>query len=87
MYAGPTSFSDATLDDLLQRGRASFDQVERKQIYHQFEERLLELAPVAFMNWREQGFAGQEYVRGFQMITGVMGNISEIAYVHTWLDR
>ncbi len=87
MYAGPTSFSDETLDDLLLRGRASFDQVERKEIYHQFEERLLELAPVAFMNWREQGFAGQDYVRGFQMIPGVMGNISEIAYEHTWLDR
>lgn len=86
-YAGPTGFSDTEIDSLLNAARQTFDQGERRDYYHRLEERLLELVPIVFINWREQGYAAAEYVKGFEFIPGVMGLLSEIAYESVWLAR
>lgn len=86
-YAGPTGFSDETVDRLLGAARQTFDQAERKELYHQLETRLLELVPIVFLNWREQGYAAATTVQGFEFIPGAMGLLSEIAYEGVWLGN
>ncbi|HXX39874.1 MAG TPA: ABC transporter substrate-binding protein [bacterium] len=60
------NFSDGQIDRLLEEARQAPDLSKRKQLYAQFETRALELSPLIFLTWREQGYAGKKSVRGFQ---------------------
>ncbi|MFD2238248.1 ABC transporter substrate-binding protein [Aureimonas populi] len=58
-------FSDPEIDALLDEGRATVDADERAEIYSRFVDRALELAPIIFLNWRDQSYAVSESVSGF----------------------
>jgi peptide/nickel transport system substrate-binding protein len=86
-YAKPVGFRNDTLDRLLREGRASIDQAQRKRIYHQFEERLLTIAPWTFLTWRVQGDAAVKAVQGYQQLPGWMAFDSLVFLRYVWLER
>ena len=59
------NFSDAELDRLLEEGRRVSDQEERRAIYLEAQERILELAPHVFLFHSSQYEAHRENVKGF----------------------
>ena len=65
-------FSDDTLNDLMDRGRAEIDPAKRKAIYDEWQAKALELAPIVGINWRAQGYATQAAVKGFANIPGFL---------------
>lgn len=59
-------FSDAEVDRLLEQGRQVSDQEERREIYLQAQERILELAPHVFLFHSSQYEALRTNVLGFE---------------------
>ena len=76
------NFSDPELDALLERGRQASDQEERRDIYRQAQERILELAPHVFLFHSAQYEALQENVQGFEHFP----NTSYLGLRTTWLE-
>ena len=60
------SFSDTQVDKLLEQGRTVSKQDDRKKIYDQAQERILQLVPMVplFHSAQYEGIAG--YVKGFE---------------------
>lgn len=76
-------FSDAQIDEWLDTARTLTDENERTALYHQIQERALELEPIVWLIYREQGEAAQSYVQGHEyMPQGATNYLLE-----TWLDR
>jgi ABC-type transport system substrate-binding protein len=86
-YSAPTGYQDAEVDKLLEKGRSIVDQKERKKIYKQLEERLLETSPWLYLTWREQGEAVGSYVRGYDHLPGALSFMSPITLREVWLDK
>jgi len=85
-YAASVNFFDTELQGLLAWAATSTDKEERRAIYHLFEERLLDVLPVAFLVTRENGWARADYVKGFiANQVGVWGCYRHFERV--WLDR
>jgi peptide/nickel transport system substrate-binding protein len=76
-------FSDPELDALLQRGRQVADQEERRAIYVEAQQRILELAPHVFLFHSSQFEALGTEVKGFEHFP----NTSYLGLRTTWLDR
>ncbi|WP_027891945.1 ABC transporter substrate-binding protein [Calidithermus chliarophilus] len=77
------NFSDPTLDKLLEEGRATADQEDRKAIYDRAQERILQLVPMVplFHSAQYEGLA--TYVKGFEHFP----NTSYLGLRTTWLDK
>lgn len=75
-YARAVDFSDATVDRLLDEGRATADQARRAAIYAQVEQRVVELAPWVFLHWRPQAEATRATIGGYTRLPGALGNKS-----------
>ncbi len=86
-YANGGGFSDAQLDALLAKGRVETDFAKRKQIYHDFEARLLDLAPWFFGFFRPQGEAMAAYVKGYERLPGDLGSESTGRMEYLWLEQ
>ena len=86
-YANGVGFCDEQLDDLLNQGRQEVDAVKRRAVYHDFEERLLELSPWMFLYFRPQGEAMANYVRGYVRLPGSIGTMSTEFMENLWLDK
>lgn len=80
-------FSDPIIDGLLARGRSTVDLEERVEIYAELQRRMLELAPLVPLNWREQGYAHLPTVSGFHNLPGFLSFFSGITLETTRLDR
>ncbi|WHH60103.1 ABC transporter substrate-binding protein [Petroclostridium sp. X23] len=65
-------FADAEVDRLLMEGRKTLDETQRGKIYEQLIDRLLELSPHVFLNWREQTSAMRVNVNGFAQRPGYL---------------
>lgn len=65
-------FSDARIDELLDKGRATVDKAERAKIYDEFVQRALELSPLDYFMWREQDYAIRKSVTGFTNMPGFL---------------
>lgn len=76
------NFSDATLDELLDRGRQASDVNERRAIYQEAQELIFELAPHVFLFHSAQYEAIRPNVHGFEHYP----NTSYISFSRTWLD-
>jgi peptide/nickel transport system substrate-binding protein len=76
-------YASPTIDRLLEEGRAISDPAERKEIYRQLEETLLEEVPLTYTVGLPKHEAYREYVKGYVH----MGNIRHRALFYTWLDR
>ncbi|WP_172292782.1 ABC transporter substrate-binding protein [Pseudoruegeria sp. HB172150] len=86
-YSTATDFSDETLDELLAKGRVESDFETRKQIYHDFEERLLELTPWYFGYFRPQGEAMEAKVKGYRRWPGLLGAHSTSRFEYVWIEE
>ena len=86
-WAKPIGFRDARLEELLGKGRALTDEAERVAVYRQVEERLLEISPWVFINWREQAQAYRKNVRGYKQLGGALSESSPgIALPQLWIQ-
>lgn len=85
-YTTSNGFSDPEVDRLLDEGRSTLDQQQRKAIYHQLEKRLLELAPWVYLTWREQSEAALKKVRGYEHLPGGLAFVSAITLEEVWLE-
>ena len=86
-WANPIGFRDAQLEELLAKGRALTDEAERVAVYRQVEERLLEISPWVFINWREQAQAYRKNVRGYKQLGGALSESSPgIALPQLWIQ-
>ncbi len=86
-YAQAVGFSDAALDALLAAGRVETDDAKRAQIYHAFEDRLLDLAPWYFGFHRPQAEAMISSVKGYERLPGSLGTSSTSRMEYLWLDQ
>ncbi len=77
------NFSNAELDALLERGRQASDQDERRAIYAEAQEIILDQAPHVFLFHSSQYEALRQDVRGFEHFP----NTSYLGLRTTWLDR
>ena len=77
------NFSDPELDRLLEEGRRVADQEQRRQVYVQAQERILDLVPHVFLFHSSQFEALRRDVRGFEHFP----NTSYLGLRTTWLDR
>ncbi|MCM8750102.1 ABC transporter substrate-binding protein [Thermomicrobiaceae bacterium CFH 74404] len=86
-HSKSTGFSDEEIDRLLQEGRATQGQEQRKDIYKRLEQRILELAPWTFLVYRQDGEALRKEVQGYQHLPGALGFFSGIMLQETWLQK
>lgn len=85
-WAKPIGFRDERLQELLAKGRALTELEERKDVYREVEERLLEFSPWVFINWREQAQAFHENVQGYKQLGGALSESSPgIALPMLWI--
>jgi glutathione transport system substrate-binding protein len=80
-------FADDKVDNLLREGRVTLDVQKREAIYDQLRERLLELSPFVFINYREQCFARGKYVQGFTNMDGILTYNSGISLENTYAEK
>ena len=79
-----TRFSDAEIDGWLEEARKITDQAKRKELYDRVQKKGLELAPFAWLFYREQGEARQAYVQGHEYLGSLGANNS---LLEAWLDK
>lgn len=75
-WAKPIGYRDDALEALLEKGRTLTDGGERKSVYKQVEERLLETMPWVFINYREQAQAYTRKVDGYVHLGGALNESS-----------
>ena len=85
-WAKPIGFMDARVEDLLQKGRSTTDMGARRQIYHELEQRILELTPWVHVNWRANCHAYKDKVQGYVHLGGALAE-SYPSLKHTWLAK
>jgi glutathione transport system substrate-binding protein len=79
-----TKFSDKEIDGWLDEARKVNDQAKRIPLYANVQKKALELCPIAFLFYREQGEASQADVRGHEYLGSLGANNS---LLEAWLDR
>jgi peptide/nickel transport system substrate-binding protein len=77
------SWDDATFDRLVEQGRVTVDQEERRRIYEEAQRHLIDQVPMAYLFHSTQYEAMSNDVRGFVHWT----NTSYLGFAATWLDR
>jgi peptide/nickel transport system substrate-binding protein len=78
-----TGYSNAEVDELLEQGRASTDQAQRKELYNQAEAIIVDEAPFVFFYLYDQFEAVRDYVMGYSH----MANNSKLTFKRTWLNK
>jgi len=87
IFAKAVGFCNEELDRLLELGRTVLNQEERKDIYYQAEQVLLEEAPWIFVLWRSQAESTWDYVQGFVHFGGAAGFYSTANLENVWLNK
>ena len=67
-YGRVPNWQNDDVDRLLSEAASAQDQDERIALYQEFAQIALEEAPYVWLTWREQGYAYQSGVEGFQNI-------------------
>jgi glutathione transport system substrate-binding protein len=83
-FSKSSGFSDDDIDRLLDEGRSTLDEAERKAIYLELEQRLLEISPWSFLSWREQGEGLKEEIQGYEHLPGSTGFKSAVTLEVAW---
>ena len=73
------------ISDLFAKGRANFDEEERKRIYHDLEKVAIDTAPLVGLAWRSQGYGMKSSVSGFSTLPGQLIFYSGITLEETML--
>ncbi|HLJ58207.1 MAG TPA: ABC transporter substrate-binding protein [bacterium] len=71
-YAYAAGYNNATMDVLLEQGRAAMDPAKRKSLYAQVQRTALADAPYIFLTYREQGYAYRKGLEGFRLMPGFL---------------
>ncbi|WP_138465774.1 ABC transporter substrate-binding protein [Poseidonocella sp. HB161398] len=71
------------ITEALNKGRVTFDQAERKQIYHDMEAAAIEQSPCVFLCSRAQGYAMASTVTGFSNLPGQLTFYSGVTLEET----
>ncbi len=86
-WAKPIGFRDDKLQELLAEGRSLTQLGKRIEVYRKVEQRLLELSPWVFINWREQAQAYRDKVKGYKQLGGALSESSPgIALPVLWIE-
>ena len=85
--AQSNGFADEQIDEWLAEGRRTIDEDERKEIYRQIEERVLELSPWTWLVYRQDGEAVRATVHGYEHLPGPLGYFSGLTLQETWIDE
>jgi len=76
------NYNDAQFDRLLEQGRATSDEAQRKRLYEQAQARLVETVPMVFIYHSTQYEAVRKSVRGFEH----WSNTSYLGLRQTWMS-
>ena len=79
-------WSNARVDELLQLGRQTIDPEERKEIYAELQEIVLEESPLVFLMWRDQSYAATADLQGFANLPGFLSFQSGITLEEAYLE-
>ncbi len=80
-------FADPKVDDLLKQGRATLDPQQRKAIYGELEQRVLDLSPLIFLMWRDQSYGAKKSLVGFTPLPGFLSFQSGIMLEQASLQK
>ena len=86
-YHCPANWDFPEMDQLLDKARATLDQEERKNLYWQWDELMVDECPEIFLVNRQSGGVRQEWVHGFQSFPGGLETGSTEGLENTWLDE
>jgi peptide/nickel transport system substrate-binding protein len=86
-YAVGTGFSLPELDRLLEEGRTVSDPAEREAIYRAVETLLLDEAPWIFLQYRPDGEATANSVKGYVGLPGVLALYNQAYLENVWLSK
>lgn len=86
-HAVAAKFKSDRLDQLLTQGAQTTDVAQRKKIYREAEQIILEEAPWLFLLWRPSAEAGAKYVKGYAVIPNGLGIQNIGRWEHIWLDK
>jgi peptide/nickel transport system substrate-binding protein len=75
-------YSDPEMDALLEEGRTTVDQAQRKEIYDKIQQKLIDDVPLAHIIYRDQVMATNAAVQNFPMRLD-----SVLRFTDTWLNR
>ncbi len=78
-------FADERVDELLELGRTTLDPAERKAIYAELQERVLDLSPLVFLMWRDQSYAATPDLQDFTNLPGFLTFQSGISLENAYL--
>ena len=73
------------ITELFTRGRAAFDEAERKAIYKELEQVAIDTVPLVGLAWRAQGYGMQSNVSGFSNLPGQLTFYSGITLEETMI--
>lgn len=79
-------FENERLDELFEEGLKTIDFDERKAIYLEIEELLIEESPWIFLFWRPQAEAAHTKVQGYTTVPGGLGMYNLSRFNQIWID-
>jgi ABC-type transport system substrate-binding protein len=71
------------IGQLLDAGRATFDDAKRRVIYREMEQVAIEQVPIVGLTWRSQGYAMRKAVSGFHNLPGALTFFSGMTFETT----
>jgi ABC-type transport system substrate-binding protein len=85
-HAVGVSYKNERLDELLEQGAQTSDVEQRKTIYREAEQIILDEVPWIFILWRPQTEAVAEHVKGYQLLPNGLQSYQVDRMENVWLD-
>lgn len=86
-YHCPANWNFPEMDQLLDQARVTLDQEERKELYWEWDEMMVDECAEIFLVYRQSGGVRQNWVHGFQSFPGGLETASAEGLENTWLDE
>lgn len=86
-YAVGVGYKNERLDELLEMGHQTLDLEERKQIYHEAEQIILDEVPWLWTIWRVNADAVAPYVKGYEGYPSLLWAYNNARFEYIWLDK
>jgi peptide/nickel transport system substrate-binding protein/glutathione transport system substrate-binding protein len=86
-YAVGAKFKNDRLDTLLTQGSQTTDVAQRKTIYREAEQIILDEAPWIFLLWRPSAEAAAKSVKGYVIVPNGLGIQNLGRWENIWLDK
>ena len=86
-HALAAKFKNDRLDQLLTQGAETTNVEQRRTIYKEAEQVILDEAPWVFILWRPTAEAAATHVKGYIVVGGGLGGQNFGRWEHVWLDK